>query len=83
MAMCFRDETFNSLDLVAIGPVCRVRKIFTMRGALGQSTGLDVDIGVGRGEYSFERAIETVSEHPESTYTRVCPCGSILSISRK
>lgn len=71
--MCFKDETFNSLDLVAIGPVCRVRKIFTMRGALGRSEGLDVDPGVFRGEYSFERAIEAAVERPGSTYTRVCP----------
>ena len=68
--MCFKDETFKSLDLVAIGAVCRVRKIFTMRGALGRSEGLDMDHGVFGGEYSFERAIETGVERPGCTYTR-------------
>lgn len=55
VAMCFRAETFSSLDLVAIGPVCRVRKIFTTRRELDRSEGVDADPDVFRGEYNFER----------------------------
>lgn len=32
--MCFRADAFRALDLLSLGPTCRVRKIFTMRGAL-------------------------------------------------
>lgn len=31
---CFRADAFKTLDTLAVGPTCRVRKIFTMRGAL-------------------------------------------------
>lgn len=33
-ASCFKADAFGTLDLLAIGPTCRIRKIFTMRGAL-------------------------------------------------
>ncbi|CAN0483605.1 unnamed protein product, partial [Discosporangium mesarthrocarpum] len=33
-SLCFRADPFRSLDLVAVGPGCRVRAAFTMRSAL-------------------------------------------------
>lgn len=36
--MCFKSDAFRTLDLLAIGPTCRVRKIFTMRGALSDQS---------------------------------------------
>ncbi|CAN0585459.1 unnamed protein product, partial [Laminaria digitata] len=30
-ASCFRSDAFSTLDLLAIGPTCRIRKIFTTR----------------------------------------------------
>ncbi|CAM9591086.1 unnamed protein product, partial [Choristocarpus tenellus] len=35
-SMCFRADPFRSLDLIAVGPACRIRSIFTMRGVLPQ-----------------------------------------------
>lgn len=36
-AVCFRADAFRSLELVSIGPTCRLRKIFTMKDALDAS----------------------------------------------
>eukprot|EP00752_Nemacystus_decipiens_P008031 g7177.t1 len=33
-AVCFKSNSFSSLELISIGPTCRLRKIFTMRDAL-------------------------------------------------
>lgn len=44
MAICFRADAFRSLELVAIGPTCRLRKIFTMKQGLED----DLDDGVGK-----------------------------------
>lgn len=40
-SMCFKADAFKALDLLTVAPVCKVRKIFTMRGALDQQNGLD------------------------------------------
>lgn len=40
-AVCFRAEAFRTLDLLAIGPTCRLRKIFTMKEALDDASGED------------------------------------------
>eukprot|EP00903_Cladosiphon_okamuranus_P008560 g8214.t1 len=33
-AVCFRADAFSSLELISIGPTCRLRKIFTMKDGL-------------------------------------------------
>lgn len=38
-AVCFKADDFRTLDLLAIGPTCRLRKVFTMKGALDDSSG--------------------------------------------
>lgn len=38
-AVCFKADDFRTLDLLAIGPMCRLRKVFTMKAALDDSSG--------------------------------------------
>ncbi|CAN0474956.1 unnamed protein product, partial [Ectocarpus sp. 12 AP-2014] len=38
-ALCFKADDFRTLDLLAIGPTCRLRKVFTMKEALDDSSG--------------------------------------------
>ncbi|CBN73816.1 conserved unknown protein [Ectocarpus siliculosus] len=38
-AVCFKADDFRTLDLLAIGPTCRLRKVFTMKEALDDSSG--------------------------------------------
>ncbi|CAN0237806.1 unnamed protein product, partial [Ectocarpus sp. 8 AP-2014] len=38
-AVCFKADDFRTLDLLAIGPTCRLRKVFTMNKALDDSSG--------------------------------------------
>lgn len=47
MAICFRADPFRTLELVAIGPTCRLRKIFTMKKGLEDDSD-DSDDGIGR-----------------------------------
>lgn len=49
-SMCFSADAFQALDLLAIGPTCRVRKIFTTKGAVGQQDAEEEDDGVVSGE---------------------------------
>eukprot|EP00899_Mesostigma_viride_P017364 jgi/Mesvir1/25629/Mv01849-RA.2 len=61
---CFRGQSFHSLDLLALGPVCRIRKIFTLKSmpsALGRagdmSPGADASAG-------FDDIIPRVHDFP-------------------
>ena len=58
--MCFRTVAFRSLDLVAIGPVCKLRRIFTMRGALDRSDDETASPGAFRREYAYDEWGSTV-----------------------
>ncbi|CAB1103639.1 unnamed protein product [Ectocarpus sp. CCAP 1310/34] len=42
-AVCFKADDFRTLDLLAIGPTCRLRKVFTMKEALDDSSGAGGD----------------------------------------
>lgn len=50
--MCFRADAFKALDLLSLGPTCRVRKIFTMRGALDQQAGQEESGGFVAGAHA-------------------------------
>lgn len=59
--MCFSADAFRALDLLAIGPTCRVRKIFTTKGAVGQQDAEEEEDGVVSGE-EWRRGKETVGK---------------------
>lgn len=47
-AMCFRADAFRTLDYIAINPTCRLRKIFTMKGALNDEALEETAEGTGQ-----------------------------------